>query len=431
MRNIFLLFIAMYQCVVVAQSPYRNVLVAPALRMGPCEPAIAISPKNPKQMVVGTVLNGVHYSSNGGKSWTNGILKSSMGVWGDPVLVANATGHFFYFHLSDPDGINWRSPNILDRIVVQRSTDGGASWSDGAGIGLNRPKQQDKPWGAVDQGSGRLYCTWTEFDKYKSARPEDRSRILFSTATSDGEQWTTPVVLSANMGNCLDDNGTVEGAVPAVGPNGEVYVAWALNEKIYFNRSLDSGQTWLAMEQVIAQQPGGWQAQIPGIKRANGFPVTVTDISNSPYRGSVYVMWADTRNGEGNDDIFIAYSRDQGRFWSEPVRVNTDTGRAQQFFPWVSVDPKTGVLYAVFYDRRNYDDNQTDVYLAISTDGGQSWVNERISESPFVPQPDVFFGDYNNIAAYKGEVRPVWTRYEDGKTVVMTALIKRKRDRVR
>jgi hypothetical protein len=413
------------------QSAYKNVMVAPALRLGPCEPSIAISPKNPKVMVVGTVLSGVHHSVNGGKTWTNAQLKSSMGVWGDPVLLANSKGVFFYFHLSDPDGTNWRSPNILDRIVVQRSTDGGIQWSDGAGIGLNRPKQQDKPWAVVAPGSNRLYCTWTEFDRYKSTQPEDRSRIMFSTANQDGNAWSKPVVLSTNTGNCLDDNGTAEGAVPAAGPNGEVYVAWALNEKIYFNRSLDSGQTWWPMEQVIAQQPGGWRADIPGIRRANGFPVTVTDLSSSPYRGSLYVMWSDTRNGEDNDDIWISWSRDRGNNWSDAVRVNNDTGVAKQFFPWVVVDQHTGVLYAVFYDRRNYNDDQTDVYLATSLDGGQTWANERISESPFIPKPDVFFGDYNNIAAFKGIVRPVWTRYEDGKTVVMTALIKRKKDKVR
>ena len=77
----------------------------------------------------------------------------------------------------------------------------------------------------------------------------------------------------------------------------------------------------------------------------------------------------------------------------------------------------------MFYDRRNYTDTQTDVYMAISKDGGESFTNERISELPFTPKENVFFGDYNNISAYKGIIRPIWTRYEDGKLSIWTALI--------
>ena len=69
--------------------------------------------------------------------------------------------------------------------------------------------------------------------------------------------------------------------------------------------------------------------------------------------------------------------------------------------------------------------NQTDVYLATSTDGGETWVNERISESAFTPLEGVFFGDYNDIAAHQGMIRPIWTRLSEGKLSVHTALIYR------
>jgi hypothetical protein len=78
----------------------------------------------------------------------------------------------------------------------------------------------------------------------------------------------------------------------------------------------------------------------------------------------------------------------------------------------------------MYYDRRAYDDNRTDVYLAYSMDGGASFKNVRISESPFIPAEGVFFGEYNNISAHKGIITPIWTRVDEGKTSVWTTVIK-------
>ena len=80
-------------------------------------------------------------------------------------------------------------------------------------------------------------------------------------------------------------------------------------------------------------------------------------------------------------------------------------------------------MYLVFYDRRNYNDLNTDVYLAYSSDGGQTFTNVCISESPFIPGKSVFFGDYNDISVYNNKVRPIWTRNEGRTLSVWTALI--------
>ncbi|TAE05344.1 MAG: exo-alpha-sialidase, partial [Bacteroidetes bacterium] len=112
--------------------------------------------------------------------------------------------------------------------------------------------------------------------------------------------------------------------------------------------------------------------------------------------------------------------------WSKPKRVNDDGAGKHQFFNWMAVDPVTGYIHVVFYDRRNYNDSQTDVWLATSKDGGETFQNEKISETPFKPNKYVFFGDYNNISAYKGVVRPIWTRLDGTKLSVWTALIEKK-----
>lgn len=221
----------------------------------------------------------------------------------------------------------------------------------------------------------------------------------------------------------MDSDLTAEGAVPAAGPNGEVFVAWSNRNKIWFDRSTNGGETWLADDIFVSDQPGGWDYAIPGIYRANGLPVTVCDTSGGPYHGAIYINWTDQRNGEQDTDVWLAKSTDGGNSWSAPLRVNNDATDRQQFFTWMTVDQTTGWLWFVFYDRRHYSDNRTDVYMAVSKDGGATFHNFKVSESPFSPSEAYFFGDYTNVSALNNMVRPVWTRLEDNNLSVWTALV--------
>jgi hypothetical protein len=424
MKIYTLSFFSLLSFALLAQT-YPNITLgtSSAKGLGLCEPSISINPTNPKNMVAGAILDQVFYSQDSGKTWTRDTLKSTYGVWGDPVLLSDFAGNHYFLHLSDPTGENWKSEEILDRIVIQKSSDGGKTWNNGSYTGLAHPKDQDKHWAVADKGSGNLYITWTQFDDYGSKDTADHSNIMFSLSRDSGTTWSEAKAINRVPGNCLDGDSTTEGAVPAVGPNGEVYVAWSNQEKIYFDRSLDSGETWLNHDQLVAKHVGGWETEVPGLSRSNGMPVTVCDISASENRGTIYVNWVDDRHG--NYDIWLSKSIDQGLNWSEPKRINDDTTQAHQFLTWLSCDPITGYLYCIFYDRRNYTDLQTDVYLASSKDGGETWLNERISESPFTPNSEIFFGDYNNIDAYNGTVRPIWTRYENDQLSIHTALIQK------
>ncbi|MGD9345527.1 MAG: sialidase family protein [Candidatus Aminicenantes bacterium] len=388
----------------------RNVLVSHPGNIRPEEVTICINPKNPLNVVAGSNLDYYYYSTDGGYTWTEGRLGSTLGVWGDPSVIFDAEGNLYYGHLSDPvDG------DFIDRIVVQRSTDGGRTWSDGAGIGLNPPKDQDKEWLAADHTDSvyrnSIYAAWTEFDRYGSPDPEDRTRILFSYSRDFGEKWSDPVVVSDVTGNCLDSDETVEGAVPAVGPEGQIYLSWAGPLGIMFDKSLDGGQTF-GEDILVDPMPGGWDFYIPGIYRCNGMPVTACDISFSPHRGNIYIMWSDQRNGFNDTDVFLVKSTDGGVTWGPVKRVNDDPPGRQQFFPWMTIDQTTGNIYVVFYDRRDAADYSTEVYLAKSSDGGETFRNYKISEYPFRPVSGIFFGDYINIAAHAGRVHAIWARMD-------------------
>ena len=385
----------------------------------PNEPAICINPKNPKQVVAGSNLNNIYYSADGGANWKKTPVSSPYGIWGDPVIVTDTAGAFYYLHLSNPSNGNW-----IDRIVVQKSTDAGVTWSPGTFTGLNGTKAQDKHWMAVDPRNNSLHITWTQFDKYGSAAVKDSSIILYSRSTDNGLTWTAPQRISQLGGDCIDSDNTAEGAIPCIGPNGAVYVSWSNRNNLWFDRSLDGGKTWQSEDIFIGDQPGGWDYEIPGISRANGLPYTACDLSNGPRRGTIYVNWSDQRNDVSDTDVWLCKSTDEGLTWSKPVRVNDDNTQRQQFFTAMTIDQQTGYLWFVYYDRRRYNDLRTDVYMAVSKDGGETFQNFRVSETPFVPRTDVFFGDYNGISAHNNLVRPIWTRMDSNDLSVWTALIK-------
>ncbi|RPI13329.1 MAG: exo-alpha-sialidase [Ignavibacteriae bacterium] len=392
-------------------SQYKNIKVNP-INNAPEEVSIAINPLNPQHMVVGANLSNYYYSFDGGNTWGSGILKSSKyGVWGDPTVIFDYSDNVYYFHLARPS-----DADFLDRIVCQKSIDGGISWSDpGSFMGYHKVKDQDKQWAVADwKIKGNLYCTWTRFDKYGSKNPEDKSNIMFSRSTDFGHSWSDAFNINETPGDCKDSSNTTEGAVPSMGPNGEIFVSWSGPDGIVFDKSTDAGNTWLDTDVKVTEQVGGWDLDIPGIYRCNGMPVTCCDISESKYKGNIYINFSDIRNGISDVDIFFVKSTDNGNTWSKVKRVNDDYfgNSKQQFMSWMAVDPITGAINILFYDRRNYDDKRTDVYLARSTDGGETFQNIKISESEFTPQKNVFFGDYVGIAAYNNFTASVWQRLD-------------------
>jgi hypothetical protein len=384
------------------------------------EPSICLDPKNPARMVAGTNISNVYYSQDSGKTWTAQVQHSTYGVWGDPVIACDDKGAFYHFHLSNPSDGSW-----IDRIVSQKSEDGGKTWNNGSFMGLNNKKNQDKHWVSIDRKTNTIYTTWTQFDKYESKLPADSSHIMFSKSIDGGQSWTEAKRINTFGGDCLDDDNTVEGAVPAVGANGEVFVSWAGPKGLTFNRSLDGGQTWLPQEKKITDIGGGWTYNVSGIYRCNGLPITVCDTSKGTNRGTIYVNWSDQKNGATNADIWLVKSKDGGTTWSNPQKVNNDNSGRQQFMCWMAIDQTNGNLWFTYYDRRNYASDSTDLYMAVSRDGGETFQNFKVSEKAFKPNGAVFFGDYTNVTAHNNVVRPIWTAMNsDGKKTVFTALVK-------
>lgn len=90
-------------------------------------------------------------------------------------------------------------------------------------------------------------------------------------------------------------------------------------------------------------------------------------------KGRVFVAWHDGRNGDW--DVFLRRSGDQGAHWDEARRVNDDKVKngLHQFLPRLALSPD-GRLDAVFYDRRgNVENRGNDVYYTSSKNAGGSF----------------------------------------------------------
>jgi hypothetical protein len=440
-------YLAPLACIVLLGSRLTSaqqvVRITDASAINPAEVSIAINPKNPDNMIAASFQLGrppgpragsSHYVTfDGGKTWkTVPTPNPRRLVQGDDIVVFSSDGIAYHVHLSF-DGIRQPRPARAENgMVVNVSKDGGNTWTDGTDaihhINTVMPFE-DKPGMVVDNApgspsKGNVYLAWTRFDVYGSANPEHRSQIYFTRSTDQGQTFSMPFRISDTGGDCVDSDNTVEGAVPAVGPSGEVYIVWAGPLGLVFDKSNDGGLTF-GKDKVISDMPGGWDFSIEGLTRANGMPVTGVDLSNGPNRGTLYVNWIDHRNGD--PDVFVMSSRNGGDTWSAPVRVNDDAvknGKAQ-FFTWMAVDPVDGSVNVIFYDRRDTEGSQTGVTLARSVDGGKSFVNHRIDLPPFAAHSRVFFGDYGGISAYEGRVVPAFMHFvNDSSLAISVALFR-------
>lgn len=409
-------------CITNLKSQIQNVLISKDFE--PEEVSIAINPKNTNQIIAGANLNSAYYSADAGKTWQRTtVVCAPFGVYGDPVVFWDTAQNAYFMHLSLPNPKLTPGGSWVDRIVTNKSNNLGQSYDLCSAVGKNGTKVQDKHWVAVDPKSNVIHVSWTQFDKYESKDKKDSSIIRYSNSKDGGLTWAEPIRISAFAGDCLDSDSTVEGAVPCVGPKGQVYIAWAGPKGLCFNKSTDGGKTFLKQEKIINPIKNGWDYNVDGIFRANGLPFTACDNSNGPHKGRVYICWSDEKNGVKNKDVFIVYSDDEGENWCEPILITYHPNHKEQFMPSITVDQTTGYVYVIYYGRQNFmEGDLTDVFLAVSKNGGLKFEHYKLNNQAFNPNKLVFFGDYIGVSAVNGIVRPIWMELNQLKLSVLTAL---------
>jgi len=385
------------------------------------EPAIAVNPKNPDQLVTAwQVSASVAYSRDGGHTWkvAEGTTPKDYRVAGDVSITYDAEGHAILCYIAfDKLGTTnyWAHGATRNGIFIRRSLDGGQTWEPEAMTVIAHDSTpdipfEDKPWIVADTAgphAGNLYIGWTHFTL-------STSELFFSRSTDDGKTWSRPIKLNSVSGLPRDDNGALEGFHGVVAPDGTLYTIWDNRDGIMMAISRDGGLTFTKDRLIIPAGPGYFG--ITGVFRSNGFPQIGIDPRETGAKlkpphapaqgGNLYVAWSDYTNGDV--DVFVSSSADQGRTWSRPVRVNSDPvhNGHDQFFQWMAVDPVNGAVELIFYDRRAENETTT-VTLARSLDGGKTFQNYTWDSESFEADGE-FLGDYLAITAFGNKVFGAW-----------------------
>jgi hypothetical protein len=390
----------------------RVVTVSP---FGREEPGIAVNPRSPNQVIA--VFQGpaeAAYSQDSARSFaaSAGTAAPEWRRTGDVSVTFDNQGRAYLCYIAfDLQGTTyyWGHGGGRNGVIVRRSVDGGKTWEPGGAAVRIPPLQSNTPFqdmarifadnGPQSPNAGHLYVGWIEWQL-------TRSIMLFSRSTDGGRTWDPAVRISTHAGLPRDGNGDVVGFNGTVGPDGTVYTVWHDGAHIAFATSRDGGHSFAASRWIIETGPP-YMGAIPGlgpIFGAMGFP----QIGVDPHAGTLYVTWSDYRNGD--IDVFLSRSADQGRTWTSPLRVNDDPVHdgSDQFFQWMAVDPVTGGVYVQFYDRREDPaDRKTKVTLARSTDGGRTFTNYAWTDAAFDGH-DVRLGDYMWLTAYDNRVYGAW-----------------------
>src|ERR1700687_1167078 len=349
------------------------------------ETYVTLNPNHPKFLAGGSneifrlPMRG-YFSSNGGSSW-GGVdlpLPPAIGANGvafgsDPSLVFDTGDNVFYGYIVvffSVGGINGTE------MAVARSTDGGQTYPSVNFFGFQSGKNHfnDKPMITADTNPrspfrDNVYLAWDS----ASGGPTSGG-IRVATSADHGTSF------SITRADNPSGPGRGIGAVPFVGPNGELYVAWSDfgDSTIAFNRSLDGGKTWGA-QSVVAPETLVFEPLFPAesFRAALVYPSCAADRSSGPHRGRLYCSWMDRAANGIDTDIFISFSDNEGAKWSTPKPVTDQLAFAvDRFNHWLSVDPVTGDVNVSFYNTRKDTTcqlSQTDIYFAQSQDGGATW----------------------------------------------------------
>ena len=363
------------------------------------ETSITVDPNNNNHLFVGSNVSptkvGYYYTNNAGENWVENDYFDNEGRT-DPSVAYDLLGNVFYCFLKpDLEGLS-------DEIHIKKSSNNGVNWISNTKLSDH---YSDKPYLAVDINpsssyKNNIYVTWAI----------NLQSIAFRKSGDNGSTFSNAININGNYNS-------IHSPIPTTGSNGEVYVAFAIGSEtetgIGFNKSTDGGITFNGASQIASvAQIGTLSDDFYRLKstkvRVNSWPTIDVDQNN----GNIYIAWSD--NANGNPDIFLIRSSDQGATWSSKVKVNTDNSDEDQWFPWLKVTSDGGINI-VYYDSRNDPNNElTEVYLSRSTDGGVSFNDYKITNYNFtpkqVPSSNAFgyMGDYIGMAATDKTVYPCW-----------------------
>lgn len=208
---------------------------------------------------------------------------------------------------------------------------------------------------------GKMYVIWMDNRRNPAQDKVDiyMNRTLDITRVTDADTWLeTPVRVNQGDPEALGPGNVWN---PAMYCNElGVFIVWEddrdgelRNHQIYFNRSTDDGETFLAEDILLEFDDEGNTMSLEPQITGQG-----TDL---------FVAWYDSANGAY--DIFATTSGDSGDSWRDSSRIDSDVpaGSAYSARPKVAMSQNSENLWLVWEDSR---DGRADIYFSRSANGG-------------------------------------------------------------
>jgi hypothetical protein len=267
-------------------------------------------------------------------------------------------------------------------IYFNRSTDNGQTWNlpDIGPLDNGDTPGANTSWMQQLASTGSyVYCAWEDY------RLGTNAHIYFNRSLNNGQTWQTDVF--------IDGGGAFTSSTPAIACVGSyVYVAWSDNRNgmndIYLNVSSNYGQTWGTPRRVdLGDTPGAFHSVQPRLVCTGNY---------------VHCMWLDERTG--TFQTYYNYSANNGTTWqSSSIQLCTGTGYTCNIPPFGGLECAGTFVYACWTDDRDSAGTQN-LYFASSTNNGLTWNADFRINTP---------GGYCNAPYLDYEGNNVYIAWED------------------
>ncbi len=245
--------------------------------------------------------------------------------WGDDFdvrVACDGAGHWVAVWASTDSLVN-RIGGDSD-LLVARSSDQGATWTQPMPLNTNAAKDGafDTTPDLASDGQGRWLAAWSSGASKGSSYGPDRD-ILIARSDDQGATWSDPAPLNSNAAS--DHNSDWTPALATDGRGNWIAVwtsadsledAIGADRDVLVSRSSDNGLTWTAAAALSRAAPRD--------AREDSSPAIATDRYGNWV--VVWHAWGALGYDDGSDaDIVASYSRDNGKTWMPPISVNPDS----------------------------------------------------------------------------------------------------------
>lgn len=318
-------------------------------------------------------------------SWDGYLQRPSLDIAADGTVWVTWLVKSCYTSASTP---RCGGENRNNDIRIARSTDGGASWSEGTILdGNDDIDDYDNGNLVVDRNTGNVYIAL-------HGPNGEGFDIYVRTIDVQNNVAKPPVKVSEGDGNgrAYDHGGARMGLTAA---NGTVCIAWEDRRDqnaIYGSCSMDGGQSFAP------------NRAITGADAFNPHLALAPD-------GGLYATYQRTQY----KDIMIRRSADKGATWGEPHAVNQLPDTIRTFNYDLAVDSNHQI--AVLWPAVAYLSSRSDLYLSTSINQGQSFAAIPIEdEQGNFPTVSTQFFPALAVAGSGATVRGVMVWHDDRNT---------------